>query len=287
MWGLQATGFTAAELERFRHFQRLSYDVLERVFASLREGETERDVGRRIHLALKAAGAQNYFHAAVALFGDRTAYPGEFGQFEALPTDRRLRPGDAVILDVAPIFDGFTVDTSYASCFEGDGVPRVLDEMLAELRAAIPGWVKQGLTMREITRRVDARIRESGLENCHRKHIGQVLGHRVTKEVSPRQRSIRLWGINPRQATWFILRSALSSLGNPRLSPNWNAAPQSDRPVPDGLWAVEPHVARGAFGAKFEELLVVQGGDAYYLDEQLPHQRRWSSANLTLPARCG
>jgi hypothetical protein len=31
-------------------------------------------------------------------------------------------------------------------------------------------------------------------------------------------------------------------------------------------------------GAKFEEILVVDEGDAYYLDDDLPHHRRWAAA---------
>ena len=112
MFGLTASGFSAADLKQFRHFQRSAFDVLESVAGSLVAGETEKTVARRIHRQLKAAGAENYFHVPVALFGDRTAYPGEFGQFEALPTERTLSAGDAVILDAAPIFKGYTVDVS-------------------------------------------------------------------------------------------------------------------------------------------------------------------------------
>jgi hypothetical protein len=40
------------------------------------------------------------------------------------------------------------------------------------------------------------------------------------------------------------------------------------------MWAVEPHLGWRGVGAKFEELLVVTGDDAYWLDDDLPHVRR-------------
>lgn len=283
MFGLQDSGFNPDELARFAHWQRISFAALEQVGTTLAAGDTERAVALRIHRAMHAAGAQNYFHVPVALFGDRTAYPGDFGQFEALPTDRMLKKGDAVILDAAPIFDGCTVDTSFSLRFGAGGVPAVLDEALVHLRALVLERVHEGATMRAIAREVDEEIRARGLENCHRKHIGAVLGHRLTMERSPFLRGRRVWGLAPRQVGWFFLNSWRSARGKPQLSPNWNHARQSDCPVQDGLWALEPHVAQGGFGAKFEDILVVQDGKAWFLDEDLPHHRRWRDKAL-LPA---
>jgi len=280
MFGLQASGFAPEELARFAHWQRKAFEALVAVGKTLAPGDTERAVAHRIHHALRAAGAQNYFHVPVALFGDRTAYPGAFGQFEALPTRRVLKDGDAVILDAAPIFDGCTVDTSYSLRMGAGGVPAPLDEALVHLRALILRRVHEGATMRAIAREVDEEIRSRGLENCHRKHIGAVLGHRLTMERHAFLRGRHVWGLAPRQVGWFFLNSWRSARGKPQLSPNWNHARQSDCPVQDGLWAVEPHVAQDGFGAKFEDILVVQDGKAWFLDENLPHHRRWRARGL-------
>lgn len=50
-------------------------------------------------------------------------------------------------------------------------------------------------------------------------------------------------------------------------------------PVP-GLWAVEPHLGFREVGAKFEELLVITDNDAYWLDDNVPHVRRWQARGL-------
>jgi Xaa-Pro aminopeptidase len=277
---LQASGFSAPELDRFRDYQRRSYAALEAVAAGLTPGDTEREVARRIHRALRAAGAQAYFHVPVALFGDRTSYPGDFGQLGALPTDRRLAPADPVILDAAPIFDGYTVDTSLALQLGGAPVPPRLDRALAELRAEICAQANAGANMRAVARAVDAAITARGLVNCHKKHIGFVLGHRVTKETRPYLRGRAVWGLAPRQVAWFLARTAAAARGRPTQTPNWNHTRQCDCPPQDGLWAIEPHVAEGGVGAKFEDILVIDRGRAYYLDDDLPHTRRWRAAGL-------
>jgi len=45
-------------------------------------------------------------------------------------------------------------------------------------------------------------------------------------------------------------------------------------------FAIEPPRGLGTFGAKFEAILVITEREAYYLDEDLPHDRRWASAGL-------
>jgi hypothetical protein len=52
----------------------------------------------------------------------------------------------------------------------------------------------------------------------------------------------------------------------------------SDHPPYPGLWAVEPHLGFRGTGAKFEEILVVTEGDAFWLDDELPHVTRWRAA---------
>lgn len=280
MFYLQSSGFSTTELAQFRHYQRVSYEVLEAVSRTLEVGETEHAVARRIHRGLRAAGAENYFHVPVALFGDRTTYPGNFGKFEALPTARRLAARDLVILDAAPIFAGYTVDTSLALRMGGEQVPLALDQALAHCRADICARVNGGENLRAIARAIDAEITGRGLLNCHKKHINFVLGHRVTRETRPYLRGRALWGLAPRQVAWFFVRGQLARNGRPELTPSWNHTRQSDCRPQDGLWAIEPHVAADGVGAKFEDILVIEQGRARYLDDDLPHTRRWRTAGI-------
>ena len=276
---IQSRHFTTAQVDRFTLLQRDLYAVLEQVAATLKVGDTERAVTARIRHALKSSGVRSWFHVPVALFGERTAYPGAFGQFEALPTDRALQAGEAVILDAAPIIDGHLIDCSLAlPRTDGDREAfRRCDALLAELRALILERAGARANMREVAREVDALIVERGFENCHKKHIGLVLAHRATLTNNGFLARRRLWGLSPAPVAWFFAKSARSRRGHAAETPNWNHTRQSDTTMQPGLWCVEPHVALGATGVKFEEMLLVDEQGARYLDDDLPHLRRWRS----------
>jgi len=278
---IQTRDFTSGQLERFKALQRQVYATLQEVAATLEPGITEQAVAQRMRRALRRQGARTYFHVPVALFGERSAYPGEFGRFEALPTTRVLRDQDAVILDAAPVLDGFTIDCSYAVPRAGaDGaVFRAADALLSRCRALILERAEQRANMRAVAREVDAMIRAAGFENCHRKHIGCVLAHRITRSAAGWLGSRRVWGLSPLPVGYFLVNGVRSRRSRAELTPNWNHTRQSDCAMQPGLWAVEPHVARGATGVKFEEMLVVTEERAYYLDDDLPHRRRWSGSN--------
>ncbi len=279
---IQSRGFSPAQLQRFTELQSQVYDTLVAVSQTLQTGDTERVVAHRIHTAFKARfQLDSYFHVPVALFGERTGYPGDFGQLEALPTDRVLQIGEPAILDAAPIIEGYTIDCSYAVPLNGKGTARRAfvdgDALLQQLRSLILQRAQERANMRAIAREVDAAITAAGFENCHRKHIGKVLGHRVT--YVPRAWLARrtLWGINTVAAAWFASTSLRSARGQAQATPNWNHTRQSDVAMQDGLWAVEPHIARDGVGLKFEEMLLVSDQDVRFLSDALPHTLRWQT----------
>ena len=272
---IKAFDYTQTELERFRHFQALSYEILCETARTLRPGVTELQVARALRKAFGKAGAKNYFHVPVALFGERTSYPGDFGPFEALATDRVLSESDTVILDAAPIFDGYTVDTSYADNLGGNPVFETLDRELPKLRDLILRRVNESGTFQKIAWEVDDAIKASGFENCHRKHIGAVLGHRVTKADTNRLAGWSYKGLAVKQVSWFLFKSRTARGKRRAMTPNWNHTSACKGVAPPGLWAVEPHLASDGVGVKFEEILVIDEDGARWLDDDLPHVRRW------------
>lgn len=273
---LKTEGFNDQELREFRRYQRLAFDILEATASVLKVGNSEHEVARRLRKSFHQAGAHNYFHVPVALFGERSAYPGDFGPFEALSTDRCLREGDTFILDAAPVFDGYTVDVSCAFNFGNSAVFEELDRELPILRELIVRRINDGEYFQSIAWEVDNYIRERGYENCHRKHIGAVLGHLVTRANTPRLASWTFKGLAVKQVAWFLGRSRITSHYGNKTTPNWNHTSACKDVAPFGLWAVEPHLAKGKVGVKFEEILVIDSTGARWLDDDLPHHRRWA-----------
>lgn len=269
---IKSKGYSTAELDRFRSLQTTCFRIQTELAQELEEGVTEREVAVELFARYRKAGAGNFFHLPVTLFGDRTGLPGRWGIGKFFPRDVRLAKGDAVILDGAPLFDGFMVDTSYSFAF---GQNSKHDEMMNSLlvqRTKICDAVNRKASFLEIAQGVANDCAALGYEGVHEKHPGKVLGHRALRVRGPQ--GWRLRGSDGASLSWFLMKSAQARY-LPNQSPLWNRETTSDHAPTEGLWMVEPHFANEQFGAKWEEILVVEKDRAYWLEEAPPHVREW------------
>jgi hypothetical protein len=271
---VKSVKFSTAELDRFRELQRRSFAILEGAGADLKEGATEREVAHQLVLKYREAGASDFFHLPVALFGGRTALPGDFTIRDFFPRKVALRDADSVILDASPIFDGFMVDTSYSFCCGENAAHRRMMKSLSQYRQSVLRAVNAGERFAAIAAAVEASMRAGGYEPVHAKHPGKVLGHRAVKRARL-PFTWRIKGFDGLSLSWFILTSRAAEAGLRREDPLWNAGATSDHPPHDGLWLVEPHAGAGDVGAKWEEILVIENGRARWLDDEPPHVRQW------------
>ncbi|MGH9135699.1 MAG: M24 family metallopeptidase [Acidimicrobiales bacterium] len=273
---------TESDLPAFREVQQLAYRGAETIAGELQPGVTEKQTAERLRHWLLDHGVDDWFHLPFAWFGDRTAFRGVRVAFDFFPGNRRLEAGMPFILDCAPVVDGVTADIGYSGVIgENATLDRILDD-LAEHRALILAQVKERRRFRDIYAAVDRLAAEQGYENRHRKYPFGVIAHEVWK-LPARPGPV----LGSRAAFRFGLRNVEALFRTAAVarrqgwSPLWNGRRQSDHaPVP-GLWAVEPHLGVGGVGAKFEELLVVTDDDAYWLDDDLPHVRRWEARGVT------
>ncbi len=262
-----------ADLVKFRELQLLAYAAAQSVAQTLEPGVTERQAARQLREYLIERGVQDWFHTPFAWFGDRTAFRGFRTPLQFFPTARKLAENMPFILDCAPVRDGYMADIGYAGCL---GTNRIFDQLMADLaeyRNLIVARVNEGVPLQQIYRDVDALIGQQGYDNRHRVYPGRVIGHQIGKVHSRLPKSI---------AAGFGIRSLQTLVGDlivermHHRSPLWADGAISDHPATPGLWAVEPHIGFRDVGVKFEEILVVtSGGGAYWLDDDLPHVRRW------------
>lgn len=266
-----------SHLEGFRRSQRVAYDAATEVEAQLRVGMTEKDAARLLHEALARRGVREYFHQPFAWFGERTAFVGFRQPLQFFPTKQRLELGMPVILDVAPIVDGHASDIGYA-CRLGENA--LHDRMLLDLepyRALILDGVRAHKNLDAIYREVDALIARQGYHNRHRVYPFRVLAHRVGFVPSEARTEFKLAGFGVPAISYLFGRvsQALRAWEHDH-SPFWNDLATSAHRAEPGLWAVEPHIGIGGVGVKWEELLVVpEQGEPYWLDDDLPHVRRF------------
>lgn len=259
--------FTDTELDQFLRFQQLSFAIQASVLDDVADGVTERAVATTLLKRYRDEGVRGYFHLPVVLFGDRTTLPDPWTVLSFWPTDRALRPGDAIIVDASPIFGDYLVDTSQSRCFGTDPVHDTVATDDLAFRAVIIDAVRAGATFREIAVAVDHQISTARYGNRHVLHPGEVLGHRVAR--LERDAEPDADGFDQPLIGWFVEQIAAASPPD-QPSPTWNHHAGSDHPPADGLWAVEPHIARGDVGVKWEEILVIQGADIRWLDAAPP-----------------
>ncbi len=262
-------------LTRFRDLQRLSFSILETTAAELEEGQTEKEIARKLVLRYRAAGFTSFFHLPVVLFGERCALPGDWKIGNFFPKKKMLGFGDSVIMDASPICDGYLVDTSYSFCYGENATHREMMANLAEFRTSICDAVNEGRTFKAIADDVLKKFQSLDYEPAHGKHPGEVLGHRAVK-IPNLPFAWRIKGFDAVALGWFGLNENLAKSPLGAKSPLWNQSNTSDHPAHDGLWLVEPHAGKGAVGAKWEEILVIDHGKARWLDDEPPHVRQWA-----------
>ena len=281
---MTASTYTHDELARFREVQQLAYRCAQEVAAELNPGVTEKQAAAMLGESLHRHGVRQFFHQPFAWFGDRTGFAGIRQPLQFMPSDRPLELGMPAILDVAPIVDGYAADIGYSfSCGENAELETLLDA-LSGFRSLILDAVNARESLAEIYRAVEDLLADLGLRNCHRHYPFGVLAHRVYHQPPVPLGQTPLLGFGLAAGLGLLAQTAVSRLPAklsrlvPKLrqgTPFCNTGPGSDEPPELGLWAFEPHVARGDVGAKWEELLVIEERRAYWLDDDLPHVRRW------------
>ena len=265
-----------AEQARTRGVQQMAYRTAEGVARELRPGITEREAAARLKRRLVEAGVEDWFHTPFAWFGDRTTLKGFRNPLRFFPSSRRLEEGMPFILDVAPVHEGFTADIGYAGCLGENAIFEQMMTDLAEYRTLILDQVRERRTFRDIYDAVDQLAAKHGYTPTHHEYPSKVLAHQVWP----------VHGRGPRYVVAGFGNRSLRRLGRTLAvsvgegwSPLWNGSRRSDHvPVP-GIWAIEPHLGFHGVGVKFEEVMVVTEDDAYWLDDDLPHVRRWRSAD--------
>lgn len=255
--------------QRFRAAQRLAYDCVEHVASRLTAGTTERAACAQMRAWLAERGVTEFLHTPFAWFGDRAAFAGFRTPLAFFPTRRRLAAGMAYILDVAPVVDGCTGDVGYTGWLGENAIASRLMRDLEQHRALILEQVTQR-SLGDVYDAVIGLARKQGYEIRHRKYPFGVLGHRVERiPEGGRFRATTIAGFGARSL------AALARVARSGALPLWNGSIAAHRPLPHGRWAVEPHLAFRGVGAKFEEILVVDAAGARWLDDDLPHVRRW------------
>lgn len=239
----------------YENSQKLSLKCAFEIGKMIQPGWTEKEAARAMEAWLRDHGVKTFFHKPFVWWGDRTRFNGVKTYWDYQPTSRRLLEGEIFILDVAPIVDGYISDIGFSGIIGENESFDKGQKFLSTLRDEIPVLVNELRHGASVWRAIDMKIKSAGYENIHASYPFGVLGHRVHKAKNQLDISLLHFGW---QSYWeFTSRGLFGQLLDSQHIGSM-----------EGIWAIEPHIGGTNFGMKFEEILVVENGNASWLEPQ-------------------
>jgi Xaa-Pro aminopeptidase len=149
------------EIERIRAAAQVATVGMEAVIKSVKPGVTESQVAAEAEYAMRQAGADEFWRTYVSS-GPRTQIA------HGLPTQRKLQPGDLVMIDIHPIVNGYSADICRTVCV---GQPiseqQAAYDLYLKAQQTTIDKVKAGIGMVELEQTLHGVIKEAG----HGEHI--------------------------------------------------------------------------------------------------------------------
>ena len=163
-----------SELAVMRRAIAIADEVMAVAEAAIRPGVSERAVAAAIHAAFLDAGAERTGFETIVASGINSARPHH------MPGDKLIAPGDAVVVDMGAVLDGYHSDMTRTFCAGGrtPGFMVVYDVVLAANRAGIAA-ARAGASGAEVHAAAAAVIDAGGFGP----YFGHGLGHGVGLEI--------------------------------------------------------------------------------------------------------
>ncbi len=163
-----------SEIEAMTRAQRLAEMVLRDALTIVKEGVEERDIAIEIDYRMRRAGAERPAFDTIVASGPNTSKP------HAVPTARKIKSGDFVLIDMGAVVDGYASDmTRTVVLGKADKRRReVYYTVLDAQRAALEG-IAAGIKCSDADRMARDVIEKAG----YGKEFVHSLGHGVGLEV--------------------------------------------------------------------------------------------------------
>jgi Xaa-Pro aminopeptidase len=161
---------TQEEIAIIRASVLLNEEVFQAVYRNLKPGRTERDVASEIETTMVKKGAEEPAFPTIVAAGPNAALP------HAVPTDRAIKEGETVIIDMGLKLNGYCSDMT-RTVILGTPPPRAAEIIRLVRRAQLAATkaIKGGILARDADRAARAVIADGG----YGKNFGHGLGHGV------------------------------------------------------------------------------------------------------------
>ena len=158
------------EIQKIRRSVHLNESVFREVFATLKPGQTEREVALAIESTMMGRGAEAVAFPTIVASGPNAALP------HAIPTDRSINEGETIIIDMGLKLDGYCSDMTRTVVLgtPDDHSVKIIRLVRRAQRAALK-TIKAGILARD----ADKSAREVIARAGYGKNFGHGLGHGV------------------------------------------------------------------------------------------------------------
>jgi Xaa-Pro aminopeptidase len=158
------------EIERIKASLRVTERVLAAVWETLATGRAEKDVAWEIERRIREQGAESVSFPPIAASGPNAALP------HAVPGERRIGPGELVILDLGSRLDHYCSDMTRTWSAGGpEARLREIYRVVREAQRAAQESIRAGKDSHEVDGVARELIRQAGYGD----HFGHGLGHGV------------------------------------------------------------------------------------------------------------
>jgi Xaa-Pro aminopeptidase len=152
-----------SEIDRIRNSARAAAAGMAAAVKAVKPGMTESMIAAEAERAMRYAGAEEFYRTYVAS-GPRTSIA------HGLPTGRKLEPGDLVMIDLAPIVNGYSSDMCRTvSVGKPSAEKRAAYDLYLKAQSATIAKVKAGADMMDLEKTLHGILEEAG-------HAGHVFG---------------------------------------------------------------------------------------------------------------
>ena len=158
------------EINRIQRSVRMNESVFQEVYAHLKPGQTEREVALAIESTMIRKGAEAPAFPTIVAAGPNAALP------HAIPTDRSIKKGETIIIDMGLKLDGYCSDmTRTVVLGTRDRKTEKIMRLVRRAQLAALKTIKAGILARDADRAARKVISAAG----YGKNFGHGLGHGV------------------------------------------------------------------------------------------------------------
>ena len=170
---------SALEVARVRQAAQIASEAFARLAERLAPGQTERDVYRQLHLLLIELGADKVPYLVPISGADG------YAQINMGPTDRTLRPGDLLFIDVGATWRGYFCDFDRNFAIQGttDELRNAYERTFEATQAGIEA-VRPGRTAADVWRAMAGVLDPGGRAETPVGRMGHGLGLDLTEPPS-------------------------------------------------------------------------------------------------------